>query len=115
MSALTVTVAGANAKTDLAEKGGQTAMAAKCFGCGTEGYIQSECPYCAADASTNKPPWCGKCDRITRQIWLNAGGTRVQRCPDCHPRRHHTLAQHRRCPECKVLAYVWDSNPCGMH
>lgn len=90
-------------------------MPAKCYGCGADGYVQSECPYCAADVESGRPPWCGICDRTSRQLWLNPDGTSVQRCPRCHPSRHKMLAQHRRCPECKTIVYSWDNNSCGQH
>jgi len=90
-------------------------MPAKCFGCGADGYIESECPYCRAAAADTRPPWCGICDQRTRQLWLTSDGTSVQRCPRCHPASRKPLAQHRRCPECKTITYSWDSNPCGSH
>ena len=90
-------------------------MPAKCFGCGADGYVQSDCPYCAADADSGKPPWCGICDRRTRLVTTDLQTGTLQRCRQCHPHRHKTLTQHRRCPECKTLAYSWDANPCGMH
>ena len=89
-------------------------MPARCRGCGAQGYVESECPYCA-DVTDPRPPWCGKCDRRTRQIWLNAEGTRVQRCPDCHPQPRKSLAQHKRCPNCKMVIYDWDTGQCGEH
>jgi hypothetical protein len=76
--------------------------------------VQSECPYCA-DVTDNKPPWCGKCDKRTRHIWLNPDGTLVQRCPDCHPQPRKMLPQHRRCTECRMVVYEWDTDPCGSH
>ena len=85
-------------------------MPAKCFGCGADGYVESECPWCRGDGT-----WCGICDQRTRQLWLNAAGTSVQRCPRCHPQRSKPLAQHRRCPECKAIVYHWDNEPCGSH
>lgn len=89
-------------------------MPAKCFGCGTEGYVQSDCPYCA-DVTDKRPPWCGICDQRARLRWLSADGTQVQRCPDCHPQPRKPLAQHRRCPDCKMIVYIWDTGECGKH
>lgn len=89
-------------------------MPARCFGCGAEGYVQSECPYCA-DVTDKRPCWCGICDQRTRLRWLNADGTLVQRCPDCHPTPSKLLPQHRRCTNCKMIVYAWDTGECGKH
>jgi hypothetical protein len=93
---------------------GKPRMPAKCFGCGAEGYVQSECPYCA-DVTDKRPPWCTICDERTRLLWLNAEGTLVQRCPQCHPQPRKLLAQHKRCPACKTIVYAWDTGECGKH
>jgi len=87
-------------------------LPATCFECGDVGHISADCPNKQID---NRPPWCGICDRRTRQLWLNRDGTSVQRCPSCHRLRHKTLAQHRRCGECKAVVYEWDNNECGSH
>src|SRR5215469_3762171 len=90
-------------------------MPAYCYGCGAEGYIESECPYCSRGVSGAKPPPCGQCDPRTRLIALNRDFTSVQRCPRCHPSARKPLAQHRRCNGCHMIVYQWDNEPCGSH
>ena len=89
----------------------------RCFRCQEYGHLERDCPQImyAAEIENSRAPWCGKCDQRTRQLWLNRDGTSVQRCPDCHPLAGKRLAQHRRCPECRMLVYSWDNNPCGQH
>lgn len=89
-------------------------MPAKCFGCGADGYVQSECPYCA-DVTDRRPTHCGRCDPRTRLIWLNREGTTTARCPDCHPQPRKPLAQYKRCTVCKMVVYEWDTGQCGQH
>lgn len=87
----------------------------KCFGCGGKGHMERDCPSSAvvgANYSDDKPMWCGRCSRRTRLI--ETGG-QVARCQECHPLAHQNLAQFTRCPGCRKLVYVYDSNPCGQH
>jgi hypothetical protein len=84
----------------------------KCFGCGTEGHIASNCPNTEM-AADGRPPWCGICDERTRLIGIP--GDRVARCQECHPMAREQLKQFRRCPLCKKLVYEHDTAPCGSH
>jgi hypothetical protein len=89
-------------------------MPARCFGCGAEGYVQSECPYCA-DVTDKRPTHCGICDPRTRLLTVDLAAGTVKRCPDCHPTPHKVLPQHKRCGNCKMTVYEWDTQACGMH
>jgi hypothetical protein len=89
-------------------------MPAKCFGCGAEGYVQSECPYCA-DVTDKRPPHCGICDPRTRLVTVDLEKGTVRKCPTCHPTPSKPVVQHKRCPACKMVVYSWDTSPCGMH
>lgn len=86
-------------------------MAMKCFECGQPGHIAADCPN--RDELNGGPPWCGICDRRTHLRTTPGGG--VQRCPSCHPKRHESLHQHRRCPTCRMVVHDWDNSPCGQH
>lgn len=68
-------------------------MAPTCFECGTSGHIAADCPN--AEASDNRPPWCGICDRRTRLVTVDRELGTVRRCPSCHPLRLKPLAQHK--------------------
>ena len=84
-----------------------------CFGCGGKGHIERECPNRQlASGPADKPMWCGRCDRRTRLIESNG---LAARCQECHPLAHMHLAQHVRCPGCRVIVYAWDVNQCGEH
>jgi hypothetical protein len=83
----------------------------KCYECGDEGHIATDCPNGAAD--DGKPPWCGICDPYTRLVG-NSAGIPI-RCPDCHPLRGQRLNQFKRCPACKMQIHDWDTAPCGQH
>ena len=83
----------------------------RCFGCGTEGHIEPNCPNTAMD-SNGKTPWCGICDERTRHLDL---GDRVGRCTVCHPKRREQLKQHRKCAQCHMTVFAWDHAPCGQH
>ena len=91
-------------------------MAFTCFTCQQPGHLAKDCPntaYLAGDmAGDSRPMWCGTCDERSRHLELADG--RVRRC-QCHPESHKMLAQHRRCPSCKVLVVSWDTAPCGQH
>jgi len=89
-------------------------MAVKCFGCGAEGYIQSDCPYCA-DVTDKRPAHCGICDPRTRLLTIDLERGTVRKCPDCHPSPRKPLTQHKRCQQCKITVYAWDTAPCGSH
>ena len=82
-----------------------------CFGCGSKGHFEAECPNTGIDDSS-KPPWCGFCDEIERTI---DHGESVSRCQECHPLRRQQLKQRRKCPRCHVTVYAWDHAPCGQH
>jgi hypothetical protein len=84
----------------------------KCFGCGGKGHLERDCPSSVVVGGTDKPMWCGTCDRRTRLIESHG---LAARCPQCHPLNHVNLPQHIRCPGCRMLVYVWDVNPCGQH
>ena len=84
-----------------------------CFACGGKGHIERECPNRQlASGPADKPMWCGTCDRRTRLIESHG---LAARCPQCHPLSHLHLAQHIRCPGCRMLVCAWDNNPCGQH
>jgi hypothetical protein len=84
-----------------------------CFGCGGKGHVERECPSnVIVGGQPDKPLWCGTCDRRTRLIEIHG---LASRCPQCHPLSHQNLAQHIRCPGCRVIVYSWDNNPCGKH
>lgn len=42
-------------------------------------------PRIAAKLPVPRPPWCGRCDELSRLRELDSGA--VMRCPDCHPLR----------------------------
>ena len=84
-----------------------------CFGCGGKGHVERECPNRQlASGPMDKPMWCGVCDRRTRLIESHG---LAARCPQCHPLGHLNLAQHIRCPGCRMLVYAYDTNECGKH
>jgi len=85
-----------------------------CFGCGGKGHLERDCPNAnlATDGPASKPLWCGRCDRRTRLIESHG---LAFRCQECHPFAHLNLAQHLRCPGCRVIVYVWDTGQCGEH
>jgi hypothetical protein len=82
-----------------------------CYGCGTKGHFESECPNAGIDGD-GKSPWCGICDERTRLI--DQGDT-VTRCRQCHPLRGRQLRQFRKCPLCHATVCEWDNAPCGSH
>lgn len=86
-----------------------------CFGCGGKGHIEHDCPKHAAavaDAGPPLPRWCEHCDRRTRLIEIRGVAAR---CQECHPLARQGLAQHPRCPDCRMIVFQWDRNPCGKH
>lgn len=85
-----------------------------CFGCGGKGHVERECPSgaVAGGGTDDRPMWCGRCDRRTRLIEIHGVASR---CPQCHPLAHLHLAQHIRCPGCRMLIHEWDKNLCGQH
>ena len=83
----------------------------RCFDCGEDGHIAPNCPNGEID-KTGRPLWCGFCDERTRLV---DGGDVAARCLQCHPARHQTLRQHRRCPHCHLIVYQWDNGECGNH
>lgn len=86
-----------------------------CFHCGSDEHFSRNCPQAQAAANTtgtNRPDWCGECDLQTRLV---DHGTFMRRCPDCHPKRHQPLPQHRRCGGCKRIICAWDHERCGGH
>jgi len=91
-------------------------MAFTCRACGDEGHFARSCPN--LEVLDARPTWCGRaeCDPDTRQISLNAEGTLVKRCPDCHETPSKPLPQHARCGRCKATIYKWDSRTgCDSH
>jgi len=89
----------------------------KCFNCQQYGHLERDCPgkTYAAEINDTRPQHCGICDPRTRLVTIDLAAGTVRRCPDCHPSARKTLPQHRRCPQCQVIAYSWDTSPCGMH
>lgn len=87
---------------------------ATCFGCGGKGHFERDCPsnVVVGANATDKPLWCGRCDRRTRLIEINGLATR---CQECHPLAHQGVPQTTRCAGCRMTVYVWDTNPCGQH
>ncbi len=82
-----------------------------CYECGAANHIARECPN-VEQLGDGKPMWCGTCDERSRH-WYDADG-RAHRC-QCHALSHQLLKQHRRCPSCKQITYVWDLAPCDQH
>ena len=89
-------------------------MPVVCFKCQETGHIADYCPY-EEELTDNKPAWCGICDRRTRLVTVDRENGTCKRCPDCHPSPRKPLAQHRRCPQCKMTIYQWDNETCGSH
>lgn len=87
----------------------------KCFGCGGKGHMERDCPSSVVVGGNydDRPMWCGRCSRRTRLIETADG--QAARCQECHPLAHLNLAQFTRCPACRKIIYVYDSNPCGQH
>ena len=86
---------------------------ANCFTCGDNGHYARDCPNTAlADPAANGTAWCGICDPQTHLVGTPDG---LKRCPDCHPKRHERLRQHKRCPHCHAVVHAWDNSPCGHH
>lgn len=88
-------------------------MPATCFTCGVQGHISADCPN--NEVLDTRPPWCGICDRRTRLVTIDLDNGTVQKCRTCHPTPNKPLAQHRRCPSCKIIVFEWDGNQCGHH
>ncbi len=86
-------------------------MPAKCWDCGETGHVVADCPNRAAAGTDGRPPWCGICDEHTRLMGIDE----MHRCPVCHPLGRKQLRQHRKCPQCHVTVYEWDTAPCGRH
>ena len=89
----------------------------RCYECGADGHVKSDCPnkaWIASDAAADgRPRWCGTCDERSRHIELADG--RVKRC-QCHPESHMQLTQHRKCPSCRKTVVTWDtSTDCELH
>jgi zinc knuckle protein len=84
----------------------------KCFSCGDQGHVASNCPN-AELAADGRPPWCGICDQRTRLIGVPGG--MLARCQECHPLARENLKQFRRCQSCRELIYEYDTAPCGYH
>lgn len=93
-----------------------------CFRCGQTGHLRAQCPQDspapAPTSQSDRPDWCGECDRRTRLI---DHGDRMQRCPRCwawpakgtYPGQ--LLPQHKRCGGCNQVIFTWDQMPCGKH
>lgn len=86
-----------------------------CYHCGSDEHFSRNCPQSqppVKTTTTGLPDWCGQCDPTTRLI---DHGDHMRRCPQCHPKRHQTLPQHRRCGGCRRLIYTHDASKCGTH
>ncbi len=93
-----------------------------CFRCGAGDHLYRDCPQDTAVSATepesDRPAWCGQCDKHTRLI---DHGNTMERCHRCWAwpakgtRPHQLLAQHTRCGGCRKLTYTWDQMPCGKH
>jgi hypothetical protein len=84
-----------------------------CWECGDQGHTATGCPNAVrAPAADGKPLWCGSCDERTRLVDL---GDKMMRCRQCHPLRGRMLPQHRGCPSCGEVVYVWDHAGCDNH
>ena len=89
----------------------------RCYECGDDRHVKSDCPnkaWVASDAAADgRPRWCGLCDERSRHVELADG--RVKRC-QCHPSSHEQLRQHRKCPRCHSTVVEWDTSPdCARH
>ena len=84
----------------------------RCFDCGDTGHIARDCPN--KTAINDGRIWCGTCDERTRHVTATPDGNTMARC-QCHPDSHKMLPQHRRCPGCRTVIYVWDTAPCDGH
>jgi len=88
-------------------------MPATCFDCGDRGHVAADCPN--REITDTRPRWCGVCDPRTRLVAVNRDATEVTRCQECHPTPRKPLAQHKRCPACKMIVHEWDTAACGEH
>lgn len=88
-------------------------MAVNCFTCGDTGHLAAQCRN--TEVLDTRPRWCGICDPRTRLVTIDLQAGTVRKCRDCHPAPAKPAVQHKRCGNCQMTVYAWDTNPCGQH
>jgi len=88
----------------------------QCGKCGMDGHVTRDCQW--ESEVSERPAWCGECDRETRLV---DHGSYAQRCHLCWAwpakgtRFHQQLPQHKTCGGCRKIILAWDKAECGRH